>query len=166
MSDYSRQVPPPPHRPLALSTPLNISSPPGVKVPACVPRNAVVCRCRLFTILPPSQVAVAGMGFGGDAVAVGGAGLRHLRVTDAIRRFACPLCPYKTARKDLLEGHVRTHTGDKPFSCPHCPYQSADRSNLRRHRLKNHIGITNVGLTQQQHQQEQQQAPLTHPLWQ
>ncbi|KAK3872628.1 hypothetical protein Pcinc_002082 [Petrolisthes cinctipes] len=81
-------------------------------------------------------------GGGGTALGTSLGGSQYpieaVRVPDDYRRFICPLCPYKTPRKDLLEGHVRTHTGDKPFSCPFCPYQSADRSNLRRHRLKNH----------------------------
>ncbi|MPC51074.1 zinc finger protein 219-like [Portunus trituberculatus] len=119
-------------------------------------RACVRASCSLFS--PPSQVAATGIGIGIDPAVGGGAGFRHLRVADAVRRFACPLCHYKTARKDLLEGHVRTHTGDKPFSCPHCPYQSADRSNLRRHRQKSHEGTTNAA-------HAHQHSSPAHPHW-
>ncbi|XP_071551378.1 uncharacterized protein [Panulirus ornatus] len=84
--------------------------------------------------------AVGGLKFPVSGTSQGSA-REHVRTSGSYKVFFCPLCPYKTARKDLLEGHVRTHTGDKPFSCPHCPYQSADRSNMRRHRQKNHEGM-------------------------
>ncbi|XP_063598468.1 longitudinals lacking protein, isoforms H/M/V-like isoform X5 [Penaeus indicus] len=91
------------------------------------------------------QMVLAGGGAGGRDFPCGGVGSRGLvgdilKSAGACKVFQCPMCPYKASRKDLLEGHVRTHTGDKPFSCPHCSYQSADRSNLRRHRLKCHEG--------------------------
>ncbi|KAG7176880.1 snail-like 1 [Homarus americanus] len=86
--------------------------------------------------------AVRGMKFPSSGTSQGSTREQHGQSSGCYKVFSCPLCPYKTARKDLLEGHVRTHTGDKPFSCPHCPYQSADRSNLRRHRQRSHEVMT------------------------
>lgn len=60
-------------------------------------------------------------------------------VHSKLRPYVCNVCGHSSARKAMLQMHLRQHTGDKPYSCKLCDYRTGDHNSLRRHIMR-HTG--------------------------
>jgi KRAB domain-containing zinc finger protein len=45
----------------------------------------------------------------------------------------CNYCHQSFSRKNNLERHIRTHTGEKPYQCKYCSITYTDQSDLKKH---------------------------------
>ncbi|GAB1598793.1 zinc finger protein 236-like [Argonauta hians] len=66
---------------------------------------------------------------------------KHVQaVHSKIKPYVCSYCGHSTARKAMLQLHLRIHTGEKPFKCDVCQYATGDHNSLRRHKMR-HSGM-------------------------
>ena len=65
---------------------------------------------------------------------------KHVQaIHSKLKPYICQVCGHQSARKAMLQLHVRQHTGEKPFCCGECDYRTGDHNSLRRHKRK-HTG--------------------------
>ena len=66
---------------------------------------------------------------------------KHVQaIHSKLKPYICNVCNHKSARKAMLQLHMRQHTGEKPFSCDECDYKTGDHNSLRRH-MRRHSGV-------------------------
>ena len=66
---------------------------------------------------------------------------KHVQaIHSKLKPYICNVCNHKSARKAMLQLHMRQHTGEKPFSCQECDYKTGDHNSLRRH-MRRHSGV-------------------------
>ncbi|BFZ12672.1 hypothetical protein BsWGS_15711 [Bradybaena similaris] len=68
-------------------------------------------------------------------------------VHSTYKPYECNYCSHTTARKAMMELHIRTHTGEKPFKCDICNYCTGDHNSMRRHKMR-HTGQKQYRCTQ------------------
>ncbi|XP_064468134.1 zinc finger protein 142-like [Ornithodoros turicata] len=57
-------------------------------------------------------------------------------VHNKVKPYVCTVCGHMSARKAMLQLHLRQHTGEKPFACNVCDYRTGDHNSLRRHKMR------------------------------
>ena len=62
---------------------------------------------------------------------------RHMRLHTGFKPYGCRICGQVFSRSDHLATHQRTHTGEKPYKCPGCSYSACRRDMITRH-LRTH----------------------------
>eukprot|EP00092_Neocalanus_flemingeri_P016175 GFUD01017507.1.p1 GENE.GFUD01017507.1~~GFUD01017507.1.p1 ORF type:complete len:703 (+),score=185.25 GFUD01017507.1:177-2285(+) len=66
---------------------------------------------------------------------------KHVQaIHSKLKPYICQVCGHQSARKAMLQLHVRQHTGEKPFNCDQCEYRTGDHNSLRRHKRR-HTGV-------------------------
>ena len=70
----------------------------------------------------------------------------HVRTHTGERPHQCPECSYRCSDISNLKKHVRIHSNEKPFTCPHCTYCTVDSSSLKKH-IRHHSTFPSTAFT-------------------
>ncbi|XP_054288677.1 zinc finger protein 271-like isoform X2 [Macrosteles quadrilineatus] len=66
----------------------------------------------------------------------------HIRQHTGEKPFACTICSFRTGDHNSLRRHMMRHSGDKPYKCPHCSYSSIQSSSYKMHLQARHPGLS------------------------
>ncbi|XP_075226111.1 uncharacterized protein LOC142327119 isoform X2 [Lycorma delicatula] len=62
---------------------------------------------------------------------------KHIQaVHSKLKPYVCHVCGHSSARKAMLQAHLRQHTGEKPYACQSCSFRTGDHNSLRRHMMR------------------------------
>ena len=70
-----------------------------------------------------------------------------LCITETKKRFPCEMCGKDFTTRQILQRHMRIHTGERPYACNHCEKRFTQQAHLSNHMLKHF----NFNLPIQQH---------------
>ena len=59
--------------------------------------------------------------------------LQNVPIKLGHQEFGCPFCPKTTLRKDHMQNHIVTHTGERAYKCSYCPKAYTVYRSLFRH---------------------------------
>ena len=64
--------------------------------------------------------------------------LQNLPIKLGYQEYGCPCCPKISKRRDYMQKHILSHTGEKPHSCNFCDYRCTQKAHLNAHMKRNH----------------------------
>ncbi|XP_045457182.1 zinc finger protein 771-like [Melitaea cinxia] len=65
---------------------------------------------------------------------------KHKLTHTGEKQHVCPHCGFRTGQRSSLTVHIRKHTGERPYRCSVCPQRCVSSSNLRVHQAR-HLGV-------------------------
>ncbi|XP_047541945.1 zinc finger protein 816-like [Vanessa atalanta] len=65
---------------------------------------------------------------------------KHKLTHTGEKLHVCPHCGFRARQRSSLTVHIRKHTGERPYRCNVCPQRCVSSSNLRAHQ-KRHLGL-------------------------
>ncbi len=59
--------------------------------------------------------------------------LQNVPIKLGPQEFSCPICPKMSMKKEAMQKHILSHTGEKPFKCLYCPKTFSQNGHMHRH---------------------------------